>query len=115
MSTSGRLVPPYLNGAYPNPEASMSLDSCAAFCMPAQPLTWFCADQGQQVFISYGKQGNDSLMQFYGFLERENPLDAYCINSASRCIQEAAAELGLKTTYASAENDDQVGCVSLGD
>ncbi|GAB4823521.1 hypothetical protein N2152v2_010567 [Parachlorella kessleri] len=34
---------------------------------------------GQQVFISYGPQGNDSLLQFYGFLERPNPHDTYSL------------------------------------
>ena len=33
--------------------------------------------KGQQVFISYGKQSNDRLMQFYGFCDCENPFDVY--------------------------------------
>jgi hypothetical protein len=30
-----------------------------------------------QVFVSYGLQSNDSLMQFYGFAEAGNPADVY--------------------------------------
>ena len=32
---------------------------------------------GDQVLISYGPQGNDSLLQWYGFVEAPNPHDAY--------------------------------------
>ena len=32
---------------------------------------------GDQVYISYGAQGNDSLLQWYGFCEKGNPHDAY--------------------------------------
>lgn len=32
---------------------------------------------GDQVFISYGAQSNDSLLQFYGFVEVDNPADTY--------------------------------------
>lgn len=34
-------------------------------------------EQGQQVFISYGPQTNDSLLQYYGFVEEANPTDVY--------------------------------------
>lgn len=33
--------------------------------------------EGQQVFISYGPQTNDSLLQYYGFVEEANQYDAY--------------------------------------
>lgn len=33
--------------------------------------------QGDQVFISYGKQSNDRLLQYYGFVEQDNPNDVY--------------------------------------
>lgn len=36
--------------------------------------------KGQQVFISYGKQGNDSLLQYYGFVEPGNPNDTYAMD-----------------------------------
>jgi len=32
---------------------------------------------GEQVFISYGKQSNDRLLQYYGFVEEECPYDIY--------------------------------------
>lgn len=32
---------------------------------------------GDQVFISYGKQSNDRLLQYYGFVEANNPNDMY--------------------------------------
>ena len=33
--------------------------------------------KGDQVFISYGKQSNDRLLQFYGFVDKGNPYDSY--------------------------------------
>lgn len=36
---------------------------------------------GQQVFVSYGTQTNDSLMQFYGFAEDNNPQDVYMMTT----------------------------------
>ena len=32
---------------------------------------------GEQVFISYGKQSNDRLLQYYGFVEEDCPYDIY--------------------------------------
>ena len=32
---------------------------------------------GNQVFISYGPRSNDQLLQYYGFVERDNPHDVY--------------------------------------
>lgn len=32
---------------------------------------------GDQVFISYGKQSNDSFLQYYGFVEDDNPAETY--------------------------------------
>lgn len=37
---------------------------------------------GDQVLISYGPQGNDSLLQFYGFVEGGNPNDTYTLLGA---------------------------------
>ena len=34
-------------------------------------------EQGQQVFISYGPQTNDSLLQYYGFVEEANANEVY--------------------------------------
>mmetsp|Transcript_32380 Transcript_32380/g.44363 ORF Transcript_32380/g.44363 Transcript_32380/m.44363 type:complete len:509 (+) Transcript_32380:174-1700(+) len=35
---------------------------------------------GEQVFISYGKQSNDRLLQFYGFVDADNVFDSYDFN-----------------------------------
>lgn len=41
--------------------------------------------EGEQVFISYGNQTNDRLLQFYGFVEEDNPNDAFVVcNSVSK-------------------------------
>ncbi len=49
--------------------------------------------KGEQVFISYGKQSNDRLLQFYGFVEDDNPNDNFVIcNSVSKLRR-----LGLAT------------------
>ena len=37
--------------------------------------------QGEQVFITYGQQSNDKLLQYYGFVEPKNPADAYVVPS----------------------------------
>ncbi|KAG2482134.1 hypothetical protein HYH03_018920 [Edaphochlamys debaryana] len=42
--------------------------------------------QGEQVFISYGAQSNDSLMQFYGFSEQDNPKDVYVLRDTARWL-----------------------------
>lgn len=36
--------------------------------------------QGEHVFVSYGKQSNDRLLQYYGFVEPGNPNDVYELN-----------------------------------
>ena len=33
--------------------------------------------KGDQVYINYGKQSNDRLFQYYGFVEENNPYDSY--------------------------------------
>jgi hypothetical protein len=37
----------------------------------------WCLRARFQAFITYGRQGNDRLLQFYGFVEADNPADAY--------------------------------------
>jgi hypothetical protein len=32
---------------------------------------------GDEIFISYGKQSNDRLLQYYGFVEQDNLYDSY--------------------------------------
>jgi hypothetical protein len=34
-------------------------------------------EKNEQIFISYGKQSNDRLFQYYGFIEDSNPYDSY--------------------------------------
>eukprot|EP00198_Chlamydomonas_reinhardtii_P006814 XP_001696150.1 protein N-methyltransferase [Chlamydomonas reinhardtii] len=43
--------------------------------------------KGEQVFITYGAQSNDSLMQYYGFAEADNPQDTYVISDVLRWLQ----------------------------
>ena len=38
--------------------------------------------EGEQVFISYGNQSNDRLLQFYGFVEEDNPNDTFVVCNA---------------------------------
>jgi hypothetical protein len=49
------------------------------------------------VFISYGPQGNDSLLQFYGFVEAGNPHDAHTVPG----LRQAAAAAGCGLPAAS--------------
>lgn len=39
-------------------------------------------NKGDQVYISYGAQGNDGLFQYYGFIEAENPYETYVLKDA---------------------------------
>ncbi|KAK9836316.1 hypothetical protein WJX81_004671 [Elliptochloris bilobata] len=52
--------------------------------------------KGEQVLISYGPQSNDSLLQFYGFVEAGNPHDAYRVPDLAARARAAAASMGLK-------------------
>jgi hypothetical protein len=45
----------------------------------------------QQVFISYGTQTNDSLLQMYGFVEADNPHDAYVMTSLLKWLDQLQA------------------------
>ena len=45
--------------------------------------------EGEQVFISYGNQTNDRLLQFYGFVEGDNPNDTFVVcNAVSKIRQQ---------------------------
>lgn len=50
-------------------------------------MTW---SQGEQVFISYGRQSNDSLLQYYGFVEPSIAHDTYTLPD----LRAAALALG---------------------
>jgi len=43
----------------------------------------------KQVFISYGKRSNDQLLQYYGFVERNNPHDVFQILDLAQAVKEA--------------------------
>ncbi|GBF88574.1 hypothetical protein Rsub_01289 [Raphidocelis subcapitata] len=45
---------------------------------------------GSQVFVSYGTQSNDSLMQYYGFAEPSNPADSYVMVSLLKWLEQLA-------------------------
>jgi hypothetical protein len=46
-----------------------------------------------QAFITYGRQGNDRLLQFYGSVEADNPADAYVVCNLDSAIEVAASRL----------------------
>ena len=51
--------------------------------------------QGTQVFISYGQQSNDSLLQYYGFVEPGNPHDTYVLPDLAAAVGPALAAAKL--------------------
>lgn len=53
---------------------------------------------GEQVFISYGKQTNDSLFQYYGFTEKGNPNDTIVVEGTSNENKESGKEMRLVVT-----------------
>ena len=59
--------------------------------------------QGEQVLMSYGDQGNDSLLQFYGFVEPDCSCDGYVLTSFIPRARKAAEAAGLATRYAAVE------------
>ena len=54
--------------------------------------------QGAQVFISYGQQSNDSLLQYYGFVESSNPYDIYVVPDLAAAIGPALAAAKLPSS-----------------
>ncbi|CAM9150887.1 unnamed protein product [Heterosigma akashiwo] len=47
-------------------------------------------EEGEQIFISYGKKSNDYLLQYYGFVEEDNPYDDYVLTSLPDLAAKAA-------------------------
>ncbi|CAM9645621.1 unnamed protein product [Scytosiphon promiscuus] len=45
-------------------------------------------DPGDQAFVSYGPVSNDDLLQYYGFVERENPSDTYVLQDMGKWLRE---------------------------
>ena len=62
--------------------------------VPAPSLALLLPAQGEQVFISYGPQANDSLLQFYGFVEAGNPHDTYRVRDVAARARAVAASMG---------------------
>uniref|UniRef100_A0A7S3EP57 SET domain-containing protein n=1 Tax=Rhodosorus marinus TaxID=101924 RepID=A0A7S3EP57_9RHOD len=42
--------------------------------------------KGEQVFISYGDRSNDQLLQYYGFVEENNPHDVYVVGETLQSV-----------------------------
>ncbi|CAL5224402.1 g7084 [Coccomyxa viridis] len=47
--------------------------------------------KGEQVFISYGPQSNDSLLQYYGFVEPDIPHDTYIVPDLAAAVPDAVS------------------------
>ena len=45
-------------------------------------------DPGDHAFLSYGPVSNDDLLQFYGFVERDNPSDTYVLEDMGKWLRE---------------------------
>lgn len=45
-------------------------------------------DAGDHAFVSYGPVSNDDLLQYYGFVERDNPSDAYVLEDMGSWLRE---------------------------
>ena len=43
--------------------------------------------QGQQVFITYGQQSNDKLLQYYGFVEPKAPADDFKVHDFLAAVE----------------------------
>jgi hypothetical protein len=59
----------------------------AADSSPRQYINPSIYRQNVQAFITYGRQGNDRLLQFYGFVEADNPADTYVVCNLDSAIE----------------------------
>eukprot|EP00200_Dunaliella_tertiolecta_P001304 CAMPEP_0202361426 /NCGR_PEP_ID=MMETSP1126-20121109/13995_1 /ASSEMBLY_ACC=CAM_ASM_000457 /TAXON_ID=3047 /ORGANISM="Dunaliella tertiolecta, Strain CCMP1320" /LENGTH=501 /DNA_ID=CAMNT_0048955379 /DNA_START=165 /DNA_END=1670 /DNA_ORIENTATION=- len=46
--------------------------------------------KGEQIFVSYGSQTNYSLLQYYGFVEADNPNDCYLMTNILKWLEDRA-------------------------
>lgn len=82
------------------------VDSCNHDGQPNGALTWqpvnnkftvtaSCnIDQNREVCLSYGKRDNDAFLQYFGFVQQDNPNDRYVLVDASRkCGQCGGADV----------------------
>ena len=60
-----------------NHKSSVSSDVSYNYFSNVFELRTESHEAGKQVFISYGRQSNDRLLQFYGFCDSDNPFDVY--------------------------------------
>lgn len=52
-------------------------------------------DPGDHAFLSYGPVSNDDLLQYYGFVERENPSDTYVLQDMGTWLREVRDQYSL--------------------
>ncbi len=45
--------------------------------------------------MSYGPVSNDDLLQYYGFVERDNPADAYVLQDMGKWLREVCLLLSM--------------------
>lgn len=50
-------------------------------------------DPGDHAFLSYGPVSNDGLLQYYGFVERDNPSDTYVLQDMGKWLREVRSNL----------------------
>lgn len=55
-------------------------------------------DPGDHAFASYGPVSNDDLLQYYGFVERDNPSDTYVLEDMGKWLREVSL-LALPTMW----------------
>lgn len=72
-----------------SPTAALSLEP-AKNCFVVRANTLIPRDE--QVTISYGDRHNDDLIQYFGFVERNNPFDRYVIMSPLAALEALCAE-----------------------
>lgn len=68
-------------------------DKHSIFRMFFRPSLFFLSvgssfDPGDHAFASYGPVSNDDLLQYYGFVERDNPSDAYVLEDMGKWLRE---------------------------
>ena len=51
------------------------------------PLQDFQGDPTKELFISYGRKTNDELLQFFGFVESDNPVDTFIFDNVVQKLQ----------------------------
>ncbi|CAN0522897.1 unnamed protein product, partial [Ectocarpus sp. 8 AP-2014] len=48
-------------------------------------------DPGDHAFASYGPVSSDDLLQYYGFVERDNPSDTYVLEDMGKWLREVSS------------------------